>query len=89
VTSSSCDTDNTAILCPVHVSNLSETFWDFKTVLNFFLPCSGVNKFNGRLWCYGNFFKIKVITNIVYRCIKWSLEITDLTKRLRCWSNIK
>lgn len=89
VTSRCRDTDNTAVLCPVHVRNLTETFWDFKTVLNFFLPCSGVNKFNTRLRCYGNFFKINIIANIVYRCIKWSLEITDLTKGWRCWSHIK
>lgn len=89
MTSSSSDTDNTAVFCPVHVSNLTETFWHFKTILNFFLPCSGDNEFNRWLWCNSNFFKIKVITNIVYRCIEWSLEITDLTEGWRWWSNIK
>ena len=89
VTSSSCHTDNTPIFCPVHISNLTVAFWYFKPILNFFLPGCGVNKFYWRLWCYGNFFKINIITNIVYWCIKWSLKITDLTKRWRCWSNIK
>jgi len=89
ITSSSCYTNNATVLCPVHVSNLTITFWDFKTVLNFFLPSSCINKFNRRLRCYSNFFKINIVRNIVYRCIKWSLEIANLTKWWRCRPNIK
>ena len=89
VTSRSCYTDNTAILSPMHVCNLTITFWNFKTILNFFLPSSSIYKFNRRLRCYSNFFKINIIGNIIYRCIKRSLEITDLSKCWRSWSNIK